>query len=378
MKKALIIGGECLSLMKFRGELLKSFKAQHYEVYACAGGKSKQATKWFKDIGIIFVPIQFRRTGLNPFSDLLFFLKLVKTIKKINPDIILTYTIKPVIYGLLASHICKVKNCYALITGLGYSFMPSMKLKQRLVKIIVLILYKFSLSKAKSIFFQNEDDLNLFKDKKIISDKAHSIRVNGSGVDLDYYEFKPLQLLNNNINFLLIARLLKDKGIYEYVEAAKIVKKTFPEKKISFSLLGSFDINPTAIPSEQVYRWHDDGLINYLGETEDVRPYIEKCSVYILPSYREGMPRSVLEAMSIGRAIITTNVPGCKETVIPGKNGYLVEMQSSKELAFAMTKIINNKNLIEKMGLFSRKLATERFNVHNINSIMLKEMGVRS
>ena len=123
MKKALIIGGECLSLMKFRGELLKSFKAQHYEVYACAGGKSKQATKWFKDIGIIFIPIQFRRTGLNPFSDLLFFLKLVKTIKKINPDIILTYTIKPVIYGLLASHICKVKNCYALITGLGYSFL---------------------------------------------------------------------------------------------------------------------------------------------------------------------------------------------------------------------------------------------------------------
>ena len=123
------------------------------------------------------------------------------------------------------------------------------------------------------------------------------------------------------------------------------------------------------------YRWHD-GLINYLGETEDVRPYIEKCSVYILPSYREGMPRSVLEAMSIGRAIITTNVPGCKETVFL-KNGYS-RNAIIKELAFAMTKIINNKNLIEKMGLFSRKLATERFNVHNINSIMLKEMGVRS
>ena len=376
MKKALIIGGECLSLMKFRGELLKSFKAQNYEVFACAGGKSEQATNWFKYTGINFIPLQFRRTGLNPFSDLLFLLKLVKIIKKINPDIILVYTIKPVIYGLLASHICKVKNCYALITGLGYSFMPSMTLKQRLVKIIVFVLYKFSLSKAKSIFFQNKDDSNLFKNKKIISEKARTIIVNGSGVDLDYYEFKPLRLLNNNINLLLIARLLKDKGIYEYVEAAKIVKKTFPEKKINFSLLGSFDINPTAIPSEQVYKWHDEGFINYLGETDDVRPYIEECSVYILPSYREGMPRSVLEAMSIGRAIITTNVPGCKETVIPGKNGYLVEKQSSKELASSIIKIVNNKNLIEKMGLNSRKLVTERFNVHNINSIMLKEMGI--
>jgi len=376
MKKALIIGGECLSLMMFRGELLKSFKAHHYEVFACSGGKNEQATNWFKDTGINFIPLQFRRTGLNPLSDLLFFLKLVKTIKKINPDIILVYTIKPVIYALLASHICKVKNCYALITGLGYSFMPSMTLKQRLVKIIVFVLYKFSLSKAKSIFFQNEDDLNLFKNKKIISEKASTIIVNGSGVDLNYYEYKPLRSLNNNINFLLIARLLKDKGIYEYVEAAKIVKKIFPEKKINFSLLGPFDINPSAIPSEQVYKWHDEGFINYLGETDDVRSYIEECSVYILPSYREGMPRSVLEAMSIGRAIITTNVPGCKETVIPGKNGYLVEMQSSKELASAIIKIVNNKNLIEKMGLYSRKLVTERFNVHNINSIMLKEMGI--
>ena len=240
MKKVLIIGGECLSLMKFRGELLKSFKAQHYEVYACAGGKSEQAINWFKDTGINFIPLQFRRTGLNPFSDLLFFLKLVKIIKKIKPDLILVYTIKPVIYGLLASHICKVKNCYALITGLGYSFMPSMTLKQRLVKIIVFVLYKFSLSKAKSIFFQNKDDSNLFKNKKIISEKARTIIVNGSGVDLDYYEFKPLRLLNNNINLLLIARLLKDKGIYEYVEAAKIVKKAFPEKKNKFFITWFF------------------------------------------------------------------------------------------------------------------------------------------
>ena len=155
-----------------------------------------------------------------------------------------------------------------------------------------------------------------------------------------------------------------------------MIKKSYPERELCFSLLGSFDTNPSAISYDEIKKWTNQGIINYIGETNDVRPYIEQCSVYVLPSYREGMPRSVLEAMSIGRPIITTNVPGCKETVVPGKNGYLVEMKSSKELVIAMSKIINDVKQLQKMGSYSRKLVVERFNVHNVNAIILKEIGI--
>ncbi len=378
MKKVLIIGSECISLMRFRGELLKSFKNYNYDVYACASGKCGHAKDWFIKFGINYIPIRISRAGLNPFSDLMFFCKLLNIIRKTNPDIILAYTIKPVIYGMMASHIFRIKNCYALITGLGYAFIPGKSLKKRLVKIIVWVLYKISLKGVKSIFFQNDDDLTLFKDQKIISNAARTIRVYGSGVDLDYYEFKPISKNNKIINFLLIARLLKDKGIYEYIEAAKMILTKFPKKEIKFSLLGSFDSNPAAITKNEVNEWINEGLINYLGESNDVRPHIEKCSVFVLPSYREGMPRSVLEAMSIGRAIITTTVPGCKDTVISGKNGFLIKMKSAKELSLAMTKFIENDYLIQEMGSYSRKFVSEKFNVHKINSIMLKEIGIVS
>ena len=376
MKKFLIIGGECISLMRFRGELLKSIKINKCKVYACAGGNCDQVKNWFKEEGINFIPLQLNRTGINPISDLNYFFQLVKIIRKINPHIILAYTVKPVVYGLIASKLCNIKNCYALITGLGYAFIPSISFRKRIIKIIIFLLYKFSLEKAKSIFFQNQDDSKLFKDKKIISNFKHTVIVNGSGVDLDYYKFKPLSANIKKINFLLIARLLKDKGIYEYVEAAKMIKKSYPERELCFSLLGSFDTNPSAISYDEIKKWTNQGIINYIGETNDVRPYIEQCSVYVLPSYREGMPRSVLEAMSIGRPIITTNVPGCKETVVPGKNGYLVEMKSSKELVIAMSKIINDVKQLQKMGSYSRKLVVERFNVHNVNAIILKEIGI--
>lgn len=376
MKKFLIIGGECISLMRFRGELLKSIKKNKYEVYASAGGNCDQVKNWFKDEGINFIPLQLNRTGINPIYDLNYIFQLVHMIRKINPDIILAYTVKPVVYGLIASKICKVKYCYALITGLGYAFIPSISLKKRVIKIIIILLYKFSLLKAKTIFFQNKDDLKLFKEKKIISNSKHAIVINGSGVNLDHYKFKPFPANTKKINFLLIARLLKDKGIYEYVEAAKIIKKSYPYREVRFSLLGSLDTNPSAITYDEIKAWTNKGLIHFIGETDDVRPFIEQCSVYVLPSYREGMPRSVLEAMSIGRPIITTNVPGCKETVIPGKNGYLVEMKSSDELALAMSKFINNDKQLQKMGLYSRKLVAERFNVYNVNDIILKEIGI--
>ena len=376
MKKILVIGGNAESLINFRGELIKRFLSNKLAVYASAGGQSNNLKNWFDKLDVKFIPLPLDRTGINPYKDFIFFIKLLFTIKKINPDIVLAYTVKPVIYGMLASRISNIKNCYALITGLGYALVDPKSLKQRVVNIIVSSLYKFSLKSVNLVFFQNQDDLNYFFKKKILTKSVKVKKINGSGVDLDYYSYIKPNFRKEGINFLLIARLLKDKGIYEYVSAAKMVYKLFPEKNISFSILGSFDSNPESITFEEVEQWNRIGLINYLGETDDVRPYIEKCSVYVLPSYREGMPRSVLEAMSMGRAIITTDVPGCKETVISGKNGYLVKVKSSQELATAMIKFIENDKLIEEMGLYSRQLACKKFNVHEINSIMLEEMKI--
>ena len=378
MKKVLIIGGNCQSLIRFRGELLKRFKENKLEVYACAGTYNEPDLNWFKELDIKFISLPFKRTTINPFNDCLFFLRLILTIKKINPDIVLAYTVKPVVYGMLASRICNVKKCHALITGLGYAFMPIKSFKHKIIYVLVKFLYKISLKKIKSVIFQNHDDLNLFINQKIISKSARYVKVNGSGVDLNYFKFKKPPSIKFGINFLLIARLLKDKGIYEYIEAAKIVRENFSKSKISFSLLGPIDTNPEAISLEDFNKFNKNKIIEYLGEVKDVRPYIEKCSVYVLPSYREGMPRSVLEAMSIGRAIITTNVPGCKETVIDGKNGYLIKKNSSKELASAMIKFIEDNRLINEMGLYSRELANERFDVHKVNSIMLEEMDISS
>lgn len=378
LKKILIIGGNCESLKNFRGELIKSFISHKLKVYACAGGGSDHLKSWFNKVGANFIPLPLDRTGVNPFNDIIFFYKLVLIIKKINPDFVLSYTVKPIVYGILASRICKVKNCYALITGLGYSFIPPKSIKHRFVNIIVRSLYKFSLKSIKSVFFQNDDDLNFFLEKKIIPKSVNIKKVNGSGVDLDYFAYKKPHSREDGVNFLLIARLLKDKGIYEYIRAADIIHKIFPKKNISFSILGPFDSNPEAITFEEVQQLKSKKLIKYLGESDDVRPYIEKCSVYVLPSYREGMPRSTLEAMSMGRAIITTDVPGCKETVISGKNGYLVKAKSSQELAKAMIKFIENDKLIDEMGQYSRKLACKKFNVHEINSIMLQEMNIKN
>lgn len=376
MKKILVIGGSPKSLINFRGELIKRFLSHGLKVYACAGGESDYLKNWFNKVGVKFIPLPLDRTGTNLYKDFIYFMKLLSTIKKISPDIVLAYTVKPVIYGMIASRISNVKNCYALITGIGYALIPPKSLKQRILNIIVSLLYNFSLKSVNSIFFQNQDDLNLFFKKKIISKSIKIKIINGSGVDLDYYTYTKPNPRKEGINFLLISRLLKDKGIYEYVSAAKIVYKLFPQKNISFSILGPFDSNPESITLEEVQLWNRKGLINYLGESDDVRPYIAKCSVFVLPSYREGMPRSVLEAMAMGRAIITTNVPGCKETVISGKNGYLVKEKSSQELATAMVKFIKNEKYIEEMGQYSRKLASKKFNVHDINSIMLEEMKI--
>ena len=374
MNKILVIGSHPKSLIQFRGELLHSFRKSGCKVIACASGECTETINNLSIMGIDYIPAPINRTSINPLHDLILLFQLMLIIRRVKPDCVLTYTVKPVIYGMLAARISGIQQRYAMITGLGYAFISSHSFGKKILKLTVSFLYKLSLAKAKAVFFQNNDDLNLFRNKKIIGEKSHALRVMGSGVDIEHFKFT--QIPSGKLVFLLIARLLNDKGIREYVEAARIVKEKRPNDEVNFLLLGSFDSNPAAIQPSVIEQWVSDGFIKYLGSTDDVRSYIEQCSVFVLPSYREGMPRSVLEAMSMGRAIITTDTPGCRDTVVHNENGYLVPVKSIKELSIAMLKLIDNRQAIRKMGIKSRKMAEESFDVSKVNKVILEEMGI--
>lgn len=394
--KVLIIGGKSSSLIGFRGPLIRELKIRGHEVLACAGEPEERVINKLLDWGISFKPLNLSRTGLSPYSDSKLVFQLYKIIKNYNPDLVLSYTIKPVIWGGIASKLAKVKSINSLITGLGYAFIESGGLKSRVINKIATFLYKISLGFSNKVFFQNPDDLKEFVDKKIVSSSKCRV-INGSGVDLTYYSIEKTEkklLLGNkklpvkepdNIKFLLIARLLYDKGIREYVEAAREVKKSFDN--VTFLLVGNLDPNPSSVKEEDLKSWVDEGVIEYLGELKDPREAYLASDVYVLPSYREGTPRTVLEAMAFKMPIITTDAPGCRETIKNpvvekfdndilkiGENGILVEGKDSISLASAMRVFLNNKELVRRLGESSFLYVKERYEVSLVNDQLIKEL----
>ena len=369
MARILIVSHYARSLINFRGEMIKWMAGLGHEVFAAApeAGFSKK----LEAIGATYLQYPLQRTGLNPLQDLRSLLALIRMMKKIKPDIVLSYAIKPVIYGSLAARLAGIKNIFSMITGLGFVFISG-GVKQKALQSIVGLMYKTAFKGNRAVFFQNPDDEKLIKDLGIIKNKTKTVLINGSGVDVDKYYFAlPCK---QPLSFLLIARLIWDKGIGEFVEAARLIKNKY--QGVTFSLLGPYDSNPAAIKPDDVSAWVKKGIVEYLGSTDDVRPYIADASVYVLPSYREGTPRSVLEAMSMGRPIITTDAPGCRETVENGVNGFLVSVKSTHVLAEVMEKFIRNPDMIEQMGVESRRIAKEKYDVHKVNKVILSTMGL--
>ncbi|MDM1695096.1 glycosyltransferase family 4 protein [Thiopseudomonas alkaliphila] len=371
--KFLLIAGFADSLIAFRKPLIQALLNQGLSVHVAAPEllENTQVMAELKQLGVTAHNIPMQRAGMNPLADLKALLALWQLMRKVKPDYVLGYTVKPVIYGSLAAWLAGVPKRFALITGLGFAFIDQEGQRSK-VRAIVQRLYRMALSRCHNVFFQNPDDQALFKQLNILAPNAKSTVVNGSGVDVAQFNVVPLPNTSAP-RFLLIGRLLGDKGVREYVQAAKLIKQQYPEAQ--FDLVGWIDANPNTITQPELDQWIQAGTINFLGRLSDVRPAIENCSVYVLPSYREGTPRTVLEAMAMGRAVITTDAPGCRETVTEGDNGFLVPIKDAHALAEAMLKFIETPELISQMGQRSRLLAEQKYDVHIVNQQMLKGMG---
>ncbi|BBL87596.1 glycosyl transferase [Vibrio rotiferianus] len=367
--RVIVIGALPQSLVNFRGELIKTIQRSGMTVVAMASGVSSEQRNELNDLAQYYIDYPVSRNGLNPFQDSQTLYALLCIFKKNQPDVVLAYTIKPIIWGGVAARVARVNSFYAMVTGLGYAFQKG-GLAKTTLNSLVKFLYRTALKNSKGVIFQNRDNMQVFIDEGIVpQDKC--FLVNGSGVDLGHYHVSPLP---PKPHFLLIARLLGDKGIREYVKAAEIVKQKYPEAV--FELVGPEDPSPDGIKLEEVNKWVSSGAIEYSGATTDVRPFIENCSIYVLPSYHEGMPRTVLEAMAMGRPILTTDVPGCRETVVNGENGWLVEKANVEQLAERMIWFIENHDQWPVMGNKSYIMATEKFDVHKVNAEILKIMGL--
>lgn len=365
--KIIVLSSHTQSLFWFRLDLMKEFIRLGHEVTAIG---SDSETGWkdkFIEQGIVYRSIFVARNGLNPWHDYKTYLEIKKHLAEIKPDKIFVYQAKTIIYGALAARRMGITEVYPLVAGLGSIFRGE-GLKNKLLKTILGVQYRFAFRFCKTVFFQNNDDLQLFVSAGIIQSEK-TVIINGSGVNLEKFTPQPLP---EKPAFLYIGRLLKDKGIVEYLEACKAVKKEYPH--VRCLLVGPFDTNPSALKPHELKQYIDAGIIEYFGEQTDVRPFIAQCSVYVLPSYHEGTPKTVLEAMAMGRPVITTNAPGCRETVTDGINGFLVSVKNSNAVAEKMKWFISHRNEIEKMGQECLKLCWLKFDVNKVNVQIMKSM----
>lgn len=367
MKKFLLISPKNRTVYNFRGDLIKDLQKKGYKVYVTIPNEDN--IEKIKELAVEYRLIPMTKHGLNFIEDIKYTFGLIRYIKEIKPDKILAYTIKPIVYGSIASKFSSSNEFYSMVTGSGYVFI-SKSFKAKILNLIVKNLYKIAFKISRKVIFFNEDDLNEFVKMKTVS-KEKCVLAEGSGVNLE--KFKPLPY-PDKITFFMLSRLLKSKGVMQYLEGCKRIKEKYPD--VRCMLLGKMEKMPDAIAERDIMCYVDNGFVELYGETENVIDYYKKTSVYVLTSFREGIPRTVLEAMACARPIITTDVPGCRQTVIDGYNGFLVPLNDIEKLVEKIEFFIKNRNEIENMGRNSYNLCVEKFDVKKINSSMLKIMGI--
>ncbi len=371
-KKILIACDSYRSLLDFRGKLMEALLNDYDVAVFTPIIKQKHIRQTLDTMGVTVYENNLDGSNVSVFSDLTYIKQLFRVIKKAKPDVFFPYTFKPVIYGSIVARFCKVKNIVPMLTGLGYNFLTDKN--NTIVKNITRILLKLSLDTKKNLrlILQNKDDHYTLLNAGVIKKHIPVFVVNGSGVDLSHYDYTEAE--NKFPVFLMIARLINAKGIREYYEAAKIILKDYPQAE--FRLIGQRDYNIDAIEENLYYKIVSNKVIKYIGEVGDVRPHIKSASIVVLPSYYgEGVPRCLLEAMAMGRAIITSNSVGCKETVNISddkKSGFLIPIKDVDGLAQKMRHFIDKPDDIISFGKNGRDYAQEKFDVHKVNVQMLE------
>ena len=375
-KKIVIIGTVASSFYGFRADLIRTLLKKGHQVYAFTSEYTAEDLKKIEKLGAIPITYTLKRGGLNPLADIIATYRLSKKIKTINPDLVFSYFSKPVIFGTLAAKLAQVPRVIGMLEGLGYTFTEQpegLSKKTQLIKKIQVFLYKIALPQLDQLIFLNPDDPKDLLGKYAINVKNIEV-LGGIGLNLDHYKYS--ENFNSNISFIFIARLLAEKGIHDYIKAAKIVKVKYPSVK--FTVLGAIDKEALgSLKEEELESLVKNNIIEYPGHVSNVSEWIENSSVFVLPSYyREGVPRSTQEAMAIGRAIITTDVPGCRETVIDGINGFLVPKWNPEALAEKMIYFIEHPEQVRLMGDESYKIAVEKFDAEKVNQRLVNMLGL--
>lgn len=368
-----LISNQAKSMLNFRGPLISELNRLGHEVLALAPDFDPQTRTECLALGARPLDFTMSRSGMNPVKELLAIFRLRNLLRSLRPDITLSFFLKPVIYGTIAAWSAGIKRRFALIEGLGFAFTSTsnFELRRLVVQRLFVFVARFAMRRLDKVLFLNADDELEMINRGMVN--AERTRLLGPiGVNLEEWPAKPLP--KGRATFILVARLLYDKGIRDYVEAARILRRDHPEAR--FLLIGGLDENPAAIAPAEVQSWVDAGLIEWPGHVE-VLPWLSKANVFVLPSYREGFPRSTQEAMALGRPVVTTDVPGCRDTVVEGRNGYKVPARNPSALAKAMQQFIENPQIIATMGAESRKMAEEQFDVRSQNKKLLGYMNIR-
>lgn len=368
-QKILVIGGLADSLVHFRWHLLETLVRQGNTVSTAAaredphhGMTGQDVVGRLRQLGIEHHPIPIQRTGTNPMGDLATLWALVRICHREKPDIVFAYSAKPIIYGMLAAWLCRVPRRVAMLTGLAFGLADSGQ-RRSFSQGLARRLFGITFRRCDALVFHNPDDLATLRQGGLLPDALPVHVVHGSGVDIDHYQ--PVPLPEGPITFLLIARLIREKGVAEYLAAARLVKTRHPEAR--FLLVGPLDPRAGELQEPELRAWEREGMGQWLGSMADVRIPLGRSHVFVLPSYHEGTPRTVLEAMAMGRAIITTDAPGCRQTVRVGENGYLVPVQDPEALALAMARCLDDPQGLQALGAASRRMAVEHYDARRVS-----------
>ena len=355
------------SLLNFRRDLIMAMISRGHSV-TCISAEPKQIMEGpLAALGASYETVGGSRTGTGVLENLAVFFCYLKLLNRLKPDLCFFYMAKPIAFGGSAAIILRIKRIYPFITGLETPFYSKGR-TDFLLRCLLCCFYKFVLRFCKACFFMNQDDFNRMKKLRLIG-KDKAVLVNGSGVNMTHFTRFPIP---REPCVCMTARLVFGKGVREYFEAASLLKKKYPE--VSFLLVGGFDEHKESVKEEELSALLEEGAVTYCGHAEDVRPFLRRCSIFVLPSYHEGNGRSIVEAMAAGRAIVTTKAPGCKDTVIEGYNGFLIPPKDGRALARRLEILIQKKELREAMGNHSYHLCQEKFEVEKINSILLLTM----